>query len=79
MIYGSELEDNYQRIEALLAPCNSINTELGVAGLEDYDTIDKDCNPNLADQIDYLREVQVLLLVNQQKFSPEEYGENSIE
>lgn len=50
------MEDNYQRIEALLAPCNSINTELGVEGLEGYDSVDKDCNPNLADQITYMRE-----------------------
>ena len=28
-IYGSELEDNYQRIEIILTPCNSVKTELG--------------------------------------------------
>ena len=78
-IYGSEMEDNYQRIEALLAPCNSINTELGVEGLTGYDSVDQDCNPSLTDQITYMRESQVLLLVNQERFSPEEFGRDSIE
>ena len=62
IIYGSEMEDNYQRIEAILTPCNSIKTELG--DHEGFDVIDQDCNPSLEAQKAYMRESQVLLLVN---------------
>ena len=56
-IYGNERNDNYQRIELVLVPCNYLHTHLGFEG----DTIHPDCVANLDEQIDYLGPIEFLM------------------
>ena len=49
-IYGNENNNNYQRIEILLTPCNYLHTHLGYEG----DSVHPDCIADLDQQMEYL-------------------------
>ena len=57
MIYGNEKNDEYQRLEVVLVPCNYQHTKWGFTG----DEISPDCNPDMAAQIAYLGPIEFLI------------------
>ena len=50
LLYGNEKNEEYQRIELVLTPCNYLHTHLGFEG----DTIHPECVADLEKQIEYL-------------------------
>jgi len=59
----------------LFVPCNLVGSDLSSA---ERPPIDPNCNPNLADQIEYVGQSIIKVLVNSAKFMPEGYGDESI-
>ena len=57
---GDEGEDNYQRFEAVLVPCNYVHTKWGW----DKDSIHPECEPSLEKQIEYIGPSHWLFYVN---------------
>ena len=72
---GDEGEDNYQRLDIVLVPCNYMHTSFGW----DKDSIHPECEPKLSDQAKYLGPSHWLMLVNQERINPEEFGPGSVE
>ena len=60
-IYGSENESNYQRLEVIAMPCNSIRTD---ESLLDEGFISPECNRNFNAQKEYLARSHWVMLVN---------------
>ena len=59
-IRGDEGEDNYQRLEAVLVPCNYVHTKWGW----DQDSIHPECEPSLEKQIEYIGPSHWIFYVN---------------
>ena len=74
-VWGIENDDNYQRFEFALLPCNYIHTELGDIG----DTIPQNCTANKIEQMEYLSNMKVSLLVTDSFFLKNEYDEKSVQ
>ena len=60
-IYGSENESNYQRLEVIVMPCNSRNTNDNIL---DEGVISDTCNENPEFQKEYLARSHWVMLVN---------------
>ena len=75
-IYGSEVEDSYQRVEMLLLPCNQLGSELGK---REGETISEKCNTSLEEQIKYIGQSQIQVLVNKERFMPLNYGDETVQ
>ena len=58
----------------LLLPCN-----IASSGFGSYFDIDEQCEVNLEDQINYIGQSQVQMLVNKERFMPQQYGEETVE
>ena len=63
-IYGNEKNDEYQRVELVLVPCNYLHTHLGYEG----DTIAPECIADLDKQIEYLGPIEFLVYHTQETF-----------
>ena len=74
-VFGDHANNNYQRFEAALLPCNYVNTFFGHSG----DTIHPECVYNLEEQIEYMGAVHWLMLINEERVNPEGYDEEAIE
>lgn len=73
-IYGNERNDEYQRIEIVLVPCNYLHSHLGYR----LDRIHEDCVADLDKQIEYLGSIDVLLYHTEELFMQKNYGEDTI-
>mgnify|MGYP001029142513 CR=1 FL=1 len=71
-IFGEENDDEFQRLEVWVLPCNSQYTDTGPLPGE----ISEDCDPSLDAQSKYLANSQILLLVNQMNYNPENFGKD---
>ena len=76
VIYGSETDGNYQRVELFLLPCSMVGSDLNQVEREPNSP---NCNPNLEDQINYVGQSNLLVLVNKEKFNPRGFGDETIE
>ena len=74
LIYGNEKNNEYQRIEVVLVPCNYQHTKWGYTG----DKISPKCNPDRDAQIKYLGPTEFLIYHTQETFDQREYGDASI-
>lgn len=74
LIYGKERNDEYQRIEIVLVPCNYIHTHLGYTG----DSIAPECVADLDAQLEYLGPIDVMLYHTEEHFQYDNYGEEAI-
>ena len=63
-IYGNEKNEEYQRIELVLTPCNYLHTHLGYKN----DTVHPDCVADLEKQIEYLGPLDFMLYHTEQVF-----------
>ena len=66
VIYGTQTVDNYSRLEMLLLPCNSASTGFGTKL-----TFDEHCEASLEEQMKYVGQSQVQMLVNKERFMPQ--------
>ena len=66
VIYGTQTVDNYSRLEMILLPCNAANSGFGNK-LE----VDEHCEASLEEQIKYVGQSQVQMLVNKERFMPQ--------
>ena len=57
-IYGRESGSNYQRLEVILVPCNYVHKEISDVG----DTVKEECKSDLASQIEYLGNLNVIIV-----------------
>ena len=73
-VWGVTNDENYQRWEFVLVPCNYIHREFGDIG----DSIHEECEANLQKQMDYLGNMKVSMYVTDASFNREEYGDHSI-
>ena len=73
-IYGESLDTEYQRLEAVITPCNYIHDYLQDNG----DTIHPDCIYDRDEQFEYVKQIAVLFMYNNQRFDPEQFGKDSI-
>ena len=75
VIYGLEGEANYQRLEMLLLPCNVVMSEIETSPKWE---VKENCEGSLEEQIKYVGQSQVLMLVNKERFMPQKYGDQTI-
>ena len=68
-VVGDHESGNYQRFEAVLVPCNYINTHFGHSS----DTIHPECVYDLEEQIEYIGPSHWLMLINYERVNPEGY------
>ena len=73
-VYGNELNDEYQRLEIVMVPCNYIHTQFGYEG----DSISENCIDNLEKQIEYLGPLDFMIYHNDETFNVNEYNGGSI-
>ena len=57
VIYGNENNDDYQRIDIALLPCNYVHAEFGDIG----DFVHEDCIANLTAQQEYLGNINIII------------------
>ena len=74
LIYGNERNDEYQRIELVLTPCNYLHTHLGYKD----DKIHPECVADLEKQIEYLGPLDFVLYHTEEVFVPNGFDEHSI-
>ena len=74
-IYGNEKNDEYQRVELVLTPCNYLHTHLGYEG----DTIHPECVADLDAQIEYLGAIEFLIYYTQETFMQTNFDDQSFE
>ena len=71
-----EDDNNYQRWEYILVPCNYLHKELG----EDIgDTIDPQCIKNQTAQEDYLGNMRAIVYFTEEVFNQNQYGDASVQ
>ena len=75
LIYGREQDANYQRLEAIMTPCNYIHDYVGY----ENDTIADECIYDAEKQFEYLGAIQFVLLYNSFLFNEEKYGDERFE
>lgn len=73
-LYGNERNEEYQRIEVVLTPCNYLHTHLGFTG----DSIADECVADLDAQIKYLGPLNFLLYHTEEVFHPEKFDTDAI-
>ena len=73
-LYGKERNDEYQRIEVALTPCNYVHTHLGYQG----DSVHPECVADLEKQKEYLGPLDILIYHTEGVFKPGQYGIESI-
>lgn len=73
-IYGVENDDNYQRWEFVLLPCNYVHVEFGQVG----DTIHEKCISDRQKQMDYLGNMNIKIFVTDSLFDKDKFGQDSI-
>ena len=74
-VVGDNDYDNYQRFEAVLVPCNYVNTFFGY----NTDFIHPECVASLEEQIEYLGPSHWLMLMNEERINPEGFEEEAVE
>ena len=74
-IWGIENDNNYQRWEFALLPCNYVHTQLGDIG----DSVHPECIPDHQKQMDYLGNMLVSMYVTDAAFIKDEFDEASIQ
>lgn len=78
VIYGTENDDNYQRFELVLMPCNSVSSDVGpLQG--DLAEISPECHESLDEQARYIGKSHLLLLFDQVLFHPQNYGKQTLQ
>ena len=73
-IYGHEKNENYQRLEIVMLPCNYVHTHLGYEG----DSVHPECDADLEEQIKYLGPLDVMLYYTEDKLEARGFGDDSI-
>ena len=73
-VWGVSNDDNYQRWEFVLLPCNYVHKEFG----DGNDTVHEQCNSNHDDQMAYLGNMNVVMYVSDANFIRDSYQDNSI-
>ena len=63
-LYGREQDEDYQRLEAIITPCNYLHKSLV------NDTIHPECEYDPEKQFDYLGPIQMVVLHNTERFNP---------
>ena len=58
----------------MIAPCNYIHDYISDVG----DTIDPRCDYNRTEQFKYIEKINLLVLYNNQRLDPQQFGENSV-
>ena len=73
-IYGQTSGLNYQRLEAILVPCNYVHKEFGEVG----DYVREECKSDLDSQINYLGNLNVIIAHTTQVFQLDGFGDESV-
>ena len=71
---GDEFSQTQGRLELILVPCNFRFSQEGGP----LDTVPQDCVADISKQIEYLKSPKLQLLVNNEYFNQQGYGEDSI-
>ena len=74
VVSPNEKNDEYQRIEVVLVPCNYLHTHLGYTG----DSIDENCVADLESQIEYLGPLDFMIYFSEQVLMQKEFKDKSI-
>ena len=74
-IWSIEDDDNYQRLELVLLPCNYVHAEFGPT--DDY--VRPGCIGDLDQQRGYLGNMKSIVYISEQIFYQNSYGEDSIQ
>ena len=75
LIYGNEKNDEYQRLEIKLVPCNYLHTQWGYTG----DSIHSECEHDLDQQIQYLGPLDFMIYHTEEIMMPQQYGDATIQ
>ena len=74
-VWGVDNDENYQRWEFVLLPCNYVHKEFGDVG----DTVHDECNSNHKEQMAYLGNMKVVVYVSDSNFIRDKYNEQSVQ
>lgn len=75
LIYGNEKNDEYQRVELVLVPCNYVHTRLGYDG----DSVTEECLADKDKMIEYLGPIEFLMYFTQETFIQKVFDEQTIQ
>ena len=75
VIYGTETADDYHILEMAFLPCNMLGSDLGK---REGEKASETCNESLEEQIKYVGQSQIQILVNKERFMPEEFGDDTV-
>ena len=75
MIYGREIDDEYQRIDIVLLPCNYVHAEFSPG---DPSSVSDDCIADLDQQIEYLGPIQWLIYYSEDVLRLDQFGSDAI-
>ena len=75
VIYGTETADDYDVLEMAFLPCNMLGSDLGK---REGEFVSESCNESLEEQIKYVGQSHIQILVNKERFMPEEFGDDSV-
>ena len=73
-IWSVSEDDNYQRWEFVLLPCNYVHAEFGDVG----DFVGEECIADLDTQTNYLGNMKSIIYIDEEVFNQNEFGEYSI-
>ena len=74
-IFSVTNDDNYQRFEFVLLPCNYVHSEFEDRG----DTVHPDCDANLENQKKYLGNMKSIIYIEEENFFQDEFGNISVQ
>ena len=73
-IWGSQAnQENYQRLEFVLVPCNYVHSYYGYEG----DFIADGCIADLTKQVEYLNNMRMLVYTEEKQFNVEKFGDET--
>ena len=79
MLFGGGLEeDEFYRLEIIVAPCNYIHSHLGTESEEDGYESDQ-CKPGLKAQTEYTGPLDIIIYVAHENFNPARFKDDSIQ
>ena len=75
MIYGKEIDADYQRIDIAMLPCNYVHAEFSPG---DPSTVSEDCIADRQQQIEYLGPINWLIYFSEDVLKLDQFGDESI-
>ena len=71
-------DDEYNRLELIVTPCNYIHSHLGYETLENGYEVPDECIPDFEQQVEYLGPCDVITYVTSDRFFPTDFSDSPV-